>query len=197
MIARCFRWTCSTRSTGSAIGSRRPGSRGSGRGSRTTSARCRRAATGLLRDLLAAELAARRRRGERPEPREYRDRFPGEAEVVAAAFSPPSWPLARLSDQPTEPSPIAVISCERGGPRGRPFLPRVRPCALAGSDATASLHIREDGDEPRARRDSSPASPLDSSHHGHFLPGTRIADATASCRWWEEAAWARSTGPTT
>ena len=50
----------------------------------------------LLRDLLAAELDARRRRGERPEPREYRDRFPGETAVVAAAFASPPIPPARL-----------------------------------------------------------------------------------------------------
>jgi serine/threonine-protein kinase len=40
----------------------------------------------LLRDLLAAEIAARRRRGESPEPREYRDRLPGDASTVDSAF---------------------------------------------------------------------------------------------------------------
>ncbi len=43
----------------------------------------------LLRDLLAAEVAARRRRGERPEPRDYRDRFPDDADAVEAAFCRP------------------------------------------------------------------------------------------------------------
>ena len=41
----------------------------------------------LLRDLLAAELHARRRRGERPEPGEYHARFPGDRPAVEAAFS--------------------------------------------------------------------------------------------------------------
>jgi serine/threonine protein kinase/tetratricopeptide (TPR) repeat protein len=41
----------------------------------------------LLRELLAAELDARRRLGERPEPGDYRDRFPGADEVIEAAFA--------------------------------------------------------------------------------------------------------------
>src|SRR5262245_6943178 len=40
----------------------------------------------LLRDLLAWELNARRRRGERPEPAEYRDRLPGENAAIDSAF---------------------------------------------------------------------------------------------------------------
>jgi serine/threonine-protein kinase len=40
----------------------------------------------LLRDLLAAEVAARRRRGEWPEPRDYQGRFPGDLAAVDAAF---------------------------------------------------------------------------------------------------------------
>ena len=43
----------------------------------------------LLRDLLAAELAARRRRGERPDPRDYRARFSDHVETVNAAFGEP------------------------------------------------------------------------------------------------------------
>jgi WD40 repeat protein/tetratricopeptide (TPR) repeat protein/predicted Ser/Thr protein kinase len=42
--------------------------------------------TALLRDLLAAEIDARRRRGERPEPGEYRDRLPGDAAAIDSAF---------------------------------------------------------------------------------------------------------------
>jgi WD40 repeat protein/tRNA A-37 threonylcarbamoyl transferase component Bud32 len=41
----------------------------------------------LLRDLLAAEVDARRRRGERPDPGEYRARFPDGAAAVTAAFA--------------------------------------------------------------------------------------------------------------
>jgi hypothetical protein len=43
----------------------------------------------LLRDLLAAELAARRRRGEHPDPRDYRERFSDHLETVDAAFGEP------------------------------------------------------------------------------------------------------------
>lgn len=41
----------------------------------------------LLRELLAAELHWRRRRGERPEPREYLDRFPAHSWAIGAAFA--------------------------------------------------------------------------------------------------------------
>jgi WD40 repeat protein/tRNA A-37 threonylcarbamoyl transferase component Bud32/Flp pilus assembly protein TadD len=41
----------------------------------------------LLGDLLAAELNARRRRGERPEPQEYRDRFPSDTAAIEASFT--------------------------------------------------------------------------------------------------------------
>jgi serine/threonine-protein kinase len=47
----------------------------------------------LLRDLLAAELHARRR-GERPEPGEYHDRFPGDRAAVEAAFAAAPRPPA-------------------------------------------------------------------------------------------------------
>jgi len=50
----------------------------------------------LLRDLLAAELAARRRRGEHPDPRRYRERFSDHVETVDAAFSEP---VARGGDR--------------------------------------------------------------------------------------------------
>src|SRR5947209_6787865 len=50
----------------------------------------------LLRDLLAAELEARRRRGEQPEPHEYQDRFPGEAALVEVAFASTPIPISRL-----------------------------------------------------------------------------------------------------
>ena len=47
----------------------------------------------LLSDLLSAELAARRRRGERPEPREYADRFPDELDAILAAFADSPVPI--------------------------------------------------------------------------------------------------------
>jgi serine/threonine-protein kinase len=50
----------------------------------------------LLRDLLAAELEARRRRGESPEAGEYTRRFPGDTRAIAAAFAGPPGPARRL-----------------------------------------------------------------------------------------------------
>ena len=49
----------------------------------------------LLRELLALELELRRGRGERPEPPEYRQRFPADAELVVAAFTPEPLPGAQ------------------------------------------------------------------------------------------------------
>src|SRR4051812_34128228 len=40
----------------------------------------------LVRDLLAAEIEARRRRGEWPEPGEYRERLPGDSAAIDSAF---------------------------------------------------------------------------------------------------------------
>src|SRR4051794_17988216 len=42
--------------------------------------------TAMLRELLASEVEHRRRRGERPEPREYVDRFPEHAGLIILAF---------------------------------------------------------------------------------------------------------------
>jgi tetratricopeptide (TPR) repeat protein/tRNA A-37 threonylcarbamoyl transferase component Bud32 len=60
----------------------------------------------LLRDLLAAEMAARRRRGERPEPRDYRDRFPGDRDAVDSAFGAPT---RRRSPAGTAPDARASV----------------------------------------------------------------------------------------
>jgi tetratricopeptide (TPR) repeat protein len=52
----------------------------------------------LFRQLLALELELRRKRGDRPEPADYRDRFPDRAADIAAAFAEPGptpnrpWP---------------------------------------------------------------------------------------------------------
>ena len=43
----------------------------------------------MLYELLTAELDARRRLGEQPEPGDYHERFPADAEVIDAAFTPP------------------------------------------------------------------------------------------------------------
>src|SRR5262249_22517538 len=54
-----------------------------------------------VRDLLAVELDARRRRGEAPQPTEYRARFPGAAAVIAAAS-------AAAPGQPVAPGPVGA-----------------------------------------------------------------------------------------
>src|SRR4051812_5824381 len=59
----------------------------------------------LLRALLATELERRRGRGERPEPREYRERFAEHIELVDAAFAGKT-PAAESG--PTQPSADAV-----------------------------------------------------------------------------------------
>ncbi len=130
----------------------------------------------LLHDLLAAELDARRRRDERPEPREYRDRFAGEAAAAAALASPPipparpgprNWPNLKVKN---------CQYCNFDVPEGGRFCSECGRALAPDSDATSSLHVRGDGDDSRGRRDPSPVTPLDSSHHGRFLPGTKIAD---------------------
>jgi serine/threonine-protein kinase len=57
----------------------------------------------LLRELLALELELRRGRGERPELAEYRQRFPEDAGLVAAAFAPePPTAAPARTDSETE-----------------------------------------------------------------------------------------------
>src|SRR4051794_25995162 len=83
----------------------------------------------LLADLLSSELDARRRRGERPQPGEYRDRFPDALAAIEAAFA--ESPIRPASDPTGSVSPSLV------GP--------------------------------------APVDADNLSHHGRFLPGTRIA----------------------
>src|SRR5262249_18631721 len=54
----------------------------------------------LLGELLGLELELRRKRGERPEPQEYLDRFPGEAGLVRAAFEAASSGPGRVPAAP-------------------------------------------------------------------------------------------------
>jgi Protein kinase domain len=67
-------------------------------------------------------------------------------------------------------------SCNADLPESGYFCPQCGRALAADSQATSSLHVRDDGDESRAQRDTSSASLLYSSHHGHFLPGARIAN---------------------
>jgi serine/threonine-protein kinase len=67
----------------------------------------------LLCDLLAVELDARRRRGERPEPHEYRDRFLGETAVVMAAFASPPISPARSGAGKNQATGTEVTAAHR------------------------------------------------------------------------------------
>ncbi len=68
----------------------------------------------LLRELLAAEVAARQRRGERPEPSEYAGRFPDDPGVITAAF-------ARSSAQIPGDLPAATLDGSAGPPSSGAF----------------------------------------------------------------------------
>jgi serine/threonine-protein kinase len=131
----------------------------------------------LLCDLLAAELDARRRRGERPEPHEYRDRFPGETAVVVAAFAAPTTRPPRMDARPSPPSQAhRCPSCKAELPLGGRFCPGCGHALAAPGETTASVRVREDDDVPGVRRHSSASPPLASTHPGQLLPGTKIAD---------------------
>ncbi len=73
----------------------------------------------LLRDLLASELAARHRRGERPDPSEYRGRFhvSGDSAVIKAAFD--AIPIRPAVDFAGSEQGDAT---ENGGSRDQPIV---------------------------------------------------------------------------
>jgi tetratricopeptide (TPR) repeat protein len=60
--------------------------------------------TVLLRELLAAELAARRQRGEEPDISEYRNRFPGDTALIEAVFAEADPPRTRPATTDQRPS---------------------------------------------------------------------------------------------
>jgi eukaryotic-like serine/threonine-protein kinase len=62
--------------------------------------------TVLLRELLAAELAARRQGGETPDRQEYHDRFPGDTALIAAVFAEAEPTCAGLAT-PSQKQPVA------------------------------------------------------------------------------------------
>jgi serine/threonine-protein kinase len=85
----------------------------------------------LFGELLATELAARRRRGERPEPHEYRERFPDDDATIAAAFSSVTGQAEGTGD--TAAGDTATFQSDQpGSDRLAPYpptasaLPRVR-----------------------------------------------------------------------
>jgi serine/threonine-protein kinase len=97
----------------------------------------------LLRDLVASELDARGRRGERPEPREYYERFPspGDAVAIDAAFAPESW---------RSPAPG---SAARSVANGR--VPATSIGSLGALPRVVLQETRPDGDEPVLKKGSA------------------------------------------
>jgi WD40 repeat protein len=65
----------------------------------------------LLRELLLSELEYRRGGGERPDPREYRDRFPADADVVAEVFGGAAASDVGRSTRPRPASARAGSDC--------------------------------------------------------------------------------------
>ena len=129
----------------------------------------------LLRDLLAAEIDARLRRGERPERREYGDRFPGDAELIEVIFAepeltgaPPPFPgVSTLGD----PSKIARYSILR--PLGRGGFGQVYLAYDEDLDRRVAIKV------PRPERVSQPedieaylteARILGGLDHPHIVP---------------------------
>jgi serine/threonine protein kinase len=71
----------------------------------------------LFRELLALELELRKGCGERPDPREYRDRFPDHTAAITAAFSSQSAAVGRGSTPTDFPAPqplTEVPGCQIG-----------------------------------------------------------------------------------
>jgi serine/threonine-protein kinase len=99
----------------------------------------------LLRDLLAVELNARRRLGERPDPAEYLRRFPDAAPAIAAAFSSaPTQPPSDVASTggATTTGPGATIDTDPSSGAGS----RADPASTApsgeganGADVAVSL----------------------------------------------------------
>jgi serine/threonine protein kinase/tetratricopeptide (TPR) repeat protein len=73
----------------------------------------------LFRELLALEVELRRDRGERPDPREYRARFPDRAAAIGAVIGPESPTSTGGGSGPTDvsaPRPLNGVSPSRIGP---------------------------------------------------------------------------------
>jgi eukaryotic-like serine/threonine-protein kinase len=115
----------------------------------------------LLRDLLASELAARRRRGEQPEPSEYRGRFqvPGDSAVIMEALE--ATPT-RLSVDPRGPE---LVDCSGVTIAGDPST-HAGSSPLAGDHATTEAG-RAAADLPR---DDQSADFVAATSDGHPPP---------------------------
>src|SRR5262249_30055742 len=78
----------------------------------------------LLQELLAMELAYRRRTGEHPDADEYRQRFPDHVEIISAVFSERALPAS--------PTPPPVLS------DGKESAPAGGPGTIEGNAAGSS-----------------------------------------------------------
>jgi hypothetical protein len=91
----------------------------------------------LLRELLASELEWRGRRGERPAPPEYRARFPGHDELIAAVFAQgpgdAGWKLlfGTHGDGPSHPE-SSTLADEPAPPPAQPTAPAIPGYLIEG-----------------------------------------------------------------
>jgi serine/threonine-protein kinase len=93
----------------------------------------------LLRELLAAELAARQRRGETPDGQEYRDRFPGDAGLIDALFAE----AQRLTERPATPGPTRPVDARANPPNRGDRIPRA---GRGASDPPGDPRASESGE---------------------------------------------------
>ncbi|MBV8234093.1 MAG: protein kinase [Acidimicrobiia bacterium] len=101
----------------------------------------------LLRELLALELAYRRRSGEQPTPEEYRLRFPEHVELIDKVFgeAPPTIPPGSRPAMPTRPTPP-----EEG------LLPPAPPPAATTSSRNGPGSLAAAAPPPDAVRSAAP-----------------------------------------
>ncbi len=113
--------------------------------------------TALLRELLASELEHRLRNGERPESREYLERFPGHAGLIVIAFEE----ITALDFDSPEPTPVVVrreVSSSQGSP----------PAPTDGAKLACSTDL--DLGEADLSFPQDPQSPTESYHPGRESP---------------------------
>ena len=113
--------------------------------------------TALLRELLASELEHRLRNGERPEFREYLERFPGHAGLIVIAFEE----ITALDFDSPEPTPVVVrrkVSSSQGSP----------PAPTDGAKLACSTDL--DLGEADLSFPQDPQSPTESYHPGRESP---------------------------
>jgi hypothetical protein len=143
---------------------------------------------GLLRELLAVELEYRLCRGEHPRIAEYRDRFPADGEVVAAAFAkaPPPALGAGLASGPPDASEstagvVLLLTATEGPHKGQSFTFTGHQVFLVGRSQQANFPMK-DGHVSRYHfliEINPPTCRLTDlgSKHGTFVNGKRVQGA--------------------